>query len=505
MSRHGVPENETTIVCTSCAGTLLMEFGTLSLLTDRWEDFYKYAKIAAIKLFHARNMDTNLIGKHIDNRNGIWSQIDCSLGTFIDSYLEYLLKAYFMFYDDDLLLMFNQLWSAMWYHLNEKFNYNSSFYTEVRMNDGQQITVVHDTFASFWPGLLALNGNIRLATQNLDFMLAEIIEQYQFMPEQFNLHHMKPSNGSKQYFLRPELIESLYHIYTVTMDEYYIDSAWNIFKNINDTARVECGFATIENIESHKLYNSMDSFWMSETLKYFYLMFSIENPNYFLFKQYKYKDLMFTTEGHLIPMNVVNKIWSRQMREKNETKHDFFKKFHWWKLEKYWEQMFDALRKENKFKFRESADFDAQFDADEYNSRKNMLLKNFFKDIENDKILYDEYQRMFIKKENNPLFWDVDKLKEFKDLVFDATSVNNEEKSIFYKKTFENKKYSDEWVKMGATKFWDCGEFVQTRKKAANEKKDDLVFNHWSLHNCDPYVQSKCWTHRFIDNETCWT
>eukprot|EP01084_Bolivina_argentea_P097035 174431_1 len=108
--RHGVPENETTIVCTSCAGTFLMEFGVLSLLSDRWNDFYKYAKLAAVKLFHARNVDTNLIGKHINNMNGIWTQIDCSLGTFIDSYLEYLLKAYFIFYDDDLLLMFNTLW-----------------------------------------------------------------------------------------------------------------------------------------------------------------------------------------------------------------------------------------------------------------------------------------------------------------------------------------------------------------------------------------------------------
>lgn len=90
--RHGVPEKETTVVCTACAGTFLLEFGVLSLLTDRWGDFYKMAKRAAVKLFHARNVDTNLVGKHIDNLNGLWTQSDCSLGTFIDSYLEYLLK-----------------------------------------------------------------------------------------------------------------------------------------------------------------------------------------------------------------------------------------------------------------------------------------------------------------------------------------------------------------------------------------------------------------------------
>ena len=46
------------------------------------------------------------------------------------------------------------------------------------------------------------------------------------------------------------------------------------------------------------------------------------------------------------------------------------------------------------------------------------LLKNFFKFIGNDLILYDEFQRMNIKKETNPLYWDVDKLKYFKDNIY---------------------------------------------------------------------------------------
>ena len=280
--------------------------------------FYKYAKLAAVKLFHARNADTNLIGKHINNRNGIWTQIDCSLGTFIDSYLEYLLKSYFIFYDDDLLLMFNNLWSSLWYHLNLKFGYNSTWYTEVRVNDGAQTSINHDTFASFWPGLLSLNGNLRLATVYLDSMIEGIIERYQFMPETFDLTVMKPSTGKKQYFLRPEFIESLYHIYTATKDEYYIDTAWNVMKNINDTTRVHCGYATIEDIETHRLYDSMDSFWMSETLKYLYLMFNLHTKDtYFLFNDNKYKDIMFTTEGHLIPLNIVHKIWNKQLKDKN--------------------------------------------------------------------------------------------------------------------------------------------------------------------------------------------
>ena len=502
--RYGVPENETTIVCTSCAGSFLIEFGILSLLSDRWDDFYKYAKLSAVKLFHARNIDTGLIGKHINNLNGIWTQIDCSLGTFIDSYLEYLLKSYFIFYDDDLLIMFNELWSSLWYHLNDKFNYNSSWYTEVRINDGQQTAINHDTFASFWPGLLSLNGNLRLATNYLDSMIKLIIDRYQFIPEIFDLTVMRPIKGKKQYFLRPEFIESLYHIYSVTMDEYYIDTAWNIIKNINDTSRVYCGFATIQDIETHKLYNSMDSFWMSETLKYLYLMFSIDTDNnYFLFNNHKYKDIIFTTEGHLIPLNIIHKIWNKQLKYKNKTKHDFWKKYHWWNLEpSIWSKMFDQLRNENKLKFRKSKFI-------KYSEQKKVaLLKNFFKFITNDLILYDEYQRIFIKKETNPLFWDIDKLSYFKNNTYDAIAINNKNKNIVYKKTFSAKNnykiYNDEWIKLGSNTFWDCGQMITIRKKQTNQKLDDLIFKSWSLHICDSYVHTKCWIHRFIDNETCW-
>eukprot|EP01083_Nonionella_stella_P179072 634584_1 len=486
--RHGVPPNETTVVCTACAGSFLLEFGVLSVLSDEWV-FYKHAKLAAMKLFHARNMDTNLVGKHINNLNGVWTQTDSSLGTFIDSYLEYLLKAYFVFFDDDLLLMFNTLWSASWYHLNHKFNYNSTWYTEVRVSDGQQTSLNHDTFASFWPGLLSLTGNLRLATNYLDSMISVIVEEYQFMPELFDLSKHKPIKNSKQYFLRPEFIESLYHVFGVTRDEYYLDTAWNLIRNINDTARVHCGYATIENIENHQLRNSMDSFWMSETLKYAYLMFNIENEEHFLFRDEQYKDMMFTTEGHLLPLNIVHKIWNAQLKQNNETKHAFFKRFHWWNLEKFWDQMFDQLRKGNKLKFMKSR-MDAQ---EESKYRKINLLKNFFKYIGNDQILYNEYQRIFIKKETNPLHWDIDKLRQFKSNTYDAVTTRDIDRNIFYKKTFENTKYDDEWVQMGQSAFWDCGQMTEVVKDGVEN-----VFRSWSLHICDSYVHSKCWIHRMM-------
>ena len=51
---QGVPKQETRITCTACAGTLLLEFGLLSRLTEDsvYED---KARAAAAKVYGERN------------------------------------------------------------------------------------------------------------------------------------------------------------------------------------------------------------------------------------------------------------------------------------------------------------------------------------------------------------------------------------------------------------------------------------------------------------------
>lgn len=63
-----------------------------------------------------------------------------------------------------------------------------------------------------------------------------------------------------------------------------------------------CGFAAVEDVSSlsklpPKHEDRMDSFFLSETLKYLYLLFDADN---FVNKG----DYVFTTEGHPIPMRI---------------------------------------------------------------------------------------------------------------------------------------------------------------------------------------------------------
>ncbi|KAJ5675954.1 hypothetical protein N7462_008851 [Penicillium macrosclerotiorum] len=80
-----------------------------------------------------------------------------------------------------------------------------------------------------------------------------------------------------RYILRPETVESIFILYRITGHEDLLDIAWELFETIQNATEVENGNAglvdvTAENTET--AHNDiMESFWMAQTLKYFYLLF----------------------------------------------------------------------------------------------------------------------------------------------------------------------------------------------------------------------------------------
>ncbi|TID20154.1 gb [Venturia nashicola] len=100
--------------------------------------------------------------------------------------------------------------------------------------------------------------------------------------------------GLPGFHLRPEAIESLFYLYRITGIPELQDIAWEMFMSINDATKTEFGNAAITNVMSSTVVekeDSMESFWMAETLKYFYLMFS--DPNHI-----SLDDFVFNTEAH---------------------------------------------------------------------------------------------------------------------------------------------------------------------------------------------------------------
>ncbi|KAH6614160.1 alpha-mannosidase IC [Boeremia exigua] len=79
-----------------------------------------------------------------------------------------------------------------------------------------------------------------------------------------------------RYVLRPEAIESVFVMYRITGEAKYQDIAWEMFQAIDKHTRTEFANAAIGDVMKTpaERYDSMESFWLAETLKYFYLIFS---------------------------------------------------------------------------------------------------------------------------------------------------------------------------------------------------------------------------------------
>lgn len=65
-------------------------------------------------------------------------------------------------------------------------------------------------------------------------------------------------------------------MYRITGDKKLQDDAWRMFQNIDKMTRTKHAHAAIEDVRNLKpiQMDYMESFWLAETLKYFYLIFS---------------------------------------------------------------------------------------------------------------------------------------------------------------------------------------------------------------------------------------
>jgi mannosyl-oligosaccharide alpha-1,2-mannosidase len=85
----------------------------------------------------------------------------------------------------------------------------------------------------------------------------------------------------RRYLLRPEAIESIFVMYRITGDRAWQDKAWRMFEAVEAVTRTPIASSAIQDVTvepSDVLTDDrMESFWLAETLKYFYLVFAEPN------------------------------------------------------------------------------------------------------------------------------------------------------------------------------------------------------------------------------------
>ncbi|CAG8493880.1 12712_t:CDS:10 [Ambispora gerdemannii] len=266
--KYGVPQDETHETCTAGAGTLILEFGVLSRLTND-SRFENAARASLFGLWNRRS-NLDLLGNVIDIQTGQWIHTASSTGAGIDSFFEYLLKAYVLFGESEYLDVFSQAYSAIMRHIRDESGY---LYRNVNIFNGGMMSFWVDSLSAYFPGLQVLAGDLENAIRS-HLLYYNIWRKYHALPERFNFRLKNVEIGT--YPLRPEFIESTYFLYRATRDPFYLEVGEMVLKDLQKYTRVSCGFANIQNVLTKKYDERMESFVLSETFKYLYLLFDTE-------------------------------------------------------------------------------------------------------------------------------------------------------------------------------------------------------------------------------------
>ncbi|ORY37680.1 hypothetical protein BCR33DRAFT_663463 [Rhizoclosmatium globosum] len=295
--RKGVLPWEVSDTCTAGAGTLLMEFGALSRLYNDtgYQIFEKKAK-HSLEYIWSRRSPLNLLGNTIDTASGVWLQKLSGIGAGADSFYEYLLKSYILFGDDTLHKTFQDAYTAVQLYNKDEPGW---FYKNVDMDSGNQVVNWVDSLSAFWPGLQVLAGDVDGAVK-LHFVFWSIWNKFKAFPERYDFAQRVANIG--HYPLRPELIESTYFLYQATKNPFYLEVGAQILEDLESQTKTSCGFAAMQSVGTKNLDPRMESFFLSETLKYLYLLFDTEN----IFNKHQ-TNFIYTTEGHVLPIHPISR------------------------------------------------------------------------------------------------------------------------------------------------------------------------------------------------------
>ncbi len=269
------------------AGTLLVEFGTLSTETGD-PKYFKAAKNAFLQTY-ARRSAIGLVGEGFDSETGRWTRTDSHLSACIDSYYEYQIKGWLLFGDQDCRTMWDSSIVALNRYLLDS-TATGVWYGHADMNTGKRTRTWWGALDAFFPAVLVLAGDVRRAAQLQESCFrmwnAEGIE-----PEDFDYATMKVA--APRFFLNPEIFESTYYLYAATGDPRYRTMGQALFDSLKKYCRLPEGYCELKSVITKERSDRMESYFLAETLKYLYLLFAPPTT-------LDFHGVIFNTEAHPI-------------------------------------------------------------------------------------------------------------------------------------------------------------------------------------------------------------
>ncbi|XP_043658695.1 mannosyl-oligosaccharide alpha-1,2-mannosidase IA isoform X1 [Drosophila teissieri] len=304
----------------SGGSSILSEFGTLHL------EFAYLSDITGNPLYRERVQTIRQVLKEIEKPKGLypnflnpktgkWGQLHMSLGALGDSYYEYLLKAWLQSgqTDEEAREMYDEAMLAI---LDKMVRTSPGGLTYVSDLKFDRLEHKMDHLACFSGGLFALGAATRQNDYTDKYMEVgkgitnTCHESYiraptQLGPEAFRFSEAVEARAlrsqEKYYILRPETFESYFVLWRLTHDQKYRDWGWEAVLALEKHCRTAHGYCGLRNVYQQEPQKDdvQQSFFLAETLKYLYLLFSDDSV-------LPLDEWVFNTEAHPLPIKGAN-------------------------------------------------------------------------------------------------------------------------------------------------------------------------------------------------------
>lgn len=304
---------------TSEVTTIQLEFRYLSWLTD--DPKYENAAAKVSQLVHRLEKTDGLVPIFINANTGQFRAYSTiTLGARGDSYYEYLLKQWLQTGKNIEYLRSDYVEGieGVEKHLGKRTVPNGFLFLGELLGGAKDFKPKMDHLTCYLPGTLALgvhnglpNSHMKLAEELLTTCYQTYAQQPTFLAPEITYFNIQGENSNDMYvksndahnLLRPEFLESLWYMYQFTGNTSYQDWGWQIFQGFENYTKVVNGYTSIGNVKNTanvRPKDMMESFFLSETLKYLYLLFS-DDPKLLDLDKY-----VVNTEAHPFPIGRSN-------------------------------------------------------------------------------------------------------------------------------------------------------------------------------------------------------
>ncbi|MHB8285798.1 MAG: glycoside hydrolase family 47 protein, partial [Caulobacteraceae bacterium] len=271
-----------------CA-SFLPEWGTLSRLTgDR--RFRDAAKRSAIAIFDRRSK-IDMVATGIDAPSGAWRTRRATVGSYCDSFFEYLWDGWQLLGDADCKRMYDVCTAAILKHQVEIYD-GDLWICDVDFETGERLDRTQDELASFYGGLLAQGGAHRQGAAYTQAW-AKVQTRFGVLPEGYDYGSATAIQVTNA--LRPELADSAFNLWLLDRDERWRVITAEHFRAMKRWNKAAHGYTDLADVTSSpkRQADHCPGYWWSEQMKYYWLIFS-DTP------RFDYSNNYLTTEGNVL-------------------------------------------------------------------------------------------------------------------------------------------------------------------------------------------------------------